>query len=377
MKLRKLLFFSAITVGLIACNDDDLPNPAGGETDASISIKVYPAGNSSQTRATGDLSGNPLDAESKIHKLEAWIFNGNALEQYATSTTEEIKKIKATSGPRTLVVVANASIGTQSTLTALIASTKDLSQNIETGLVMTTEPLGITLVKGENFYGYDGKTEPGKKNFISSKPLALTRINARVAVVSASVDLKKGQTHVFDALTEVQVTLFNVPKTSKLFGKSLSINENYLYGQKWLSTSGSYSEGALDETLFTGITTFPIEKKAAPYYYVNENTASPKAEQLLIVLRGKPTLGGNIVLSPGLYTDAEGYTYYPVWVNAHGYEYSAGHTADSKIIRNTQYNISLIITGIGNPSIDGAEEAFLDVKVEVAPWKVVDQTVTW
>ena len=52
-------------------------------------------------------------------------------------------------------------------------------------------------------------------------------------------------------------------------------------------------------------------------------------------------------------------------------------TTDCKILRNTQYNISLLIKGIGNPSIDDVEEAFLDVLVSVEDWAVVTQGVTW
>jgi hypothetical protein len=100
---------------------------------------------------------------------------------------------------------------------------------------------------------------------------------------------------------------------------------------------------------------------------------------MFIVLRGKPTKGGNPVVAEGLYTDGEGYTYYPIWVNANDkeYNYGNGYVATNVISRNTQYNISLTINGIGNPTIDEVEEAFLDVKVEVAPWNVVTQNVEW
>lgn len=87
MNLNKYYLLGAITLGLAACTNDDEPNSLKA-TDASISIKVYPASNGVQTRATGDLSGNGilppgLVAESEIKKLEAWVFNGDALERYA------------------------------------------------------------------------------------------------------------------------------------------------------------------------------------------------------------------------------------------------------------------------------------------------------
>lgn len=390
MKLRKLFYLSAITLGLVACSNDDIPNPKDGKADASISIKVYPASTGSQTRATGNLDGNGikpegLAAESEIKQLEAWIFNGDALEKYATVAGTEIKGIEVTSGPRTLVVVANANLETQPTLSGLKALTKDLSLNTDNGLVMTAEPLELALEAGENFYGYAGTTST-EKNYITDVPLALTRINARVAIVSTELNLKQlpnDQTHVFDGLADAQVAIFNVPKASNLFGTSLATNKAYLFGQAWPSTSGSYVSttegGTKEELLFDKLSDFTIATAKAPYYYVNENTAKEEKEQMLIVLRAKPTLNDVPVVSAGLYTDAEGYTYYPIWVNAtkDGYTYTGDNTGNSKIIRNTQYNISLTVTGIGNPSIDPAETAFLDVKVEVKPWEVVSQNVVW
>ena len=148
--------------------------------------------------------------------------------------------------------------------------------------------------------------------------------------------------------------------------------------------ANSYTVGAV-EGLFkeTGLS-LPIPTTTgsnAPYFYVTENTAADAKEQMLIVLRGKPTKGTPAVdvVAEGLYTDSEGYTYYPVWVNANktNYTYSGDNTGDSHIRRNTQYNISLTINGIGNPTIDPVEEAFLDVNVSVEDWTVVTQDVDW
>lgn len=391
MKIGKLLLTAVIALGLMACNNEEGPElPTGA--DSTITIKVFPSSDTPGLRATGNLSGDGvaaagLAAESAIKTLEAWVFVNGNLETYKTVTitdgaVTEIKDIKATSGTRTIVVAANAGIGTQTTLTALKAKTKDLSQTITGGLPMTAEPLEVTLQAGKNTYGYPVVT--GENN-LSTASMPLVRTNARVAIVEAKLDFT-GITDplVFDALTDVQVAMFNVPKTSKLFGTPLVASpSDFLYGAEWPSPQSSYTTTgtgtAVDGTLIDGIITFPITSEAAPYYYVNENTSAVAKELTFIVLRGKPTLSGAAVSAPGLYTDADGYTYYPVWVNAENtkYQYLSGYTPDDKITRNTQYNISLTITGIGNPTIDPAEEAWLDVKVSVAPWEVVNQSVTW
>lgn len=395
MKIGKLLLIAVIALGLMACNNEEGPE-LPTSADATISIKVFPSSDTPGLRATGNLSGNGiaavgLAAESAIKTLEAWVFVNGNLETYKTVTitdgaVTEIKDIKATSGTRTIVVAANAGIGTQTTLTALKAKTKDLSQTITGGLPMTAEPLEVTLQAGKNTYGYPVVT--GENN-LSTASMPLVRTNARVAIVEAKLDFT-GITDplVFDALTEVEVAIFNVPAESKLFGTSLATNSDYLRGATWPTTQGSYDQVAStnEGTLIDGTITFPIVNTAAPYYYVNENTSTETNQHTFIVLRGKPTLGDDPavpVKAPGLYTDADGYTYYPVWVNAikDGYTYNTpelvGHTPDGNIYRNFQYNISLTIKGIGNPTIDPAEEAILDVKVTVAPWAVVNQSVTW
>ncbi|HOI80415.1 MAG TPA: hypothetical protein PLI30_12525, partial [Petrimonas sp.] len=59
------------------------------------------------------------------------------------------------------------------------------------------------------------------------------------------------------------------------------------------------------------------------------------------------------------------------------YSYDQGYVADGTIKRNTQYNISLTIKGLGNPNIDPVDKAWLDVAVAVEDWKVVGQGVIW
>ena len=397
MKIGKLLLTAVIALGLMACNNEEGPE-LPTSADATISIKVFPSSDTPGLRATGNLSGNGiaavgLAAESAIKTLEAWVFVNGNLETYksvtiADAAETEITNIEVTSGTRTIVVAANASIGTQATLTALNAATKALSQDISTGLPMTAEPFEVALVAGKNYYGYAQGTGGNYLSINAPKPLV--RTNARVAIVDAKIELAtlpSGQVHVFDALTDVEVAIFNVPGESKLFGSPLAINADFWYGASWPTTQGSYIVSTPVASLINSVT-FPIVNTAAPYYYVNENTSditTQANQRTFIVLRGKPTLGTPAVpvSAPGLYTDTNGYTYYPVWVNANdkGYTYNrpdlVGYLGNNLIQRNFQYNISLTITGIGNPTIDPAEDAWLDVKVSVAPWEVVNQNVTW
>lgn len=386
MKISRILFVIAIAFGMLACNNEDEID-LQGQPESTVSVKVVPSSNGPVVRATGNLSGNGvlaagLDAESAIKTLEVYLFSGEMPDGYKKDTGDnvtEVKGITTHSGPKTMVVVANANIGTVATKTALMEATKDLPVDIDSGLPMTGESAEITLKPGLNQYGY-AASEVVATKFSEGIPLPLYRVNARVAIVSATLtsNLTPDQTDFFDALTDVQVAMFNVPKTTNMFGTSLATNADYLFGEDWPTTEGTYTVGS-SEGSFKDTVTFPITEVAAPYYYVNENSSEEDNEQMMIVLRAKPTKGGKPAAAENLYTDDKGYTYYPIWVNAGGlgYTFDGDNSGDNIIRRNTQYNISLVIHKIGYPNIDPPVAATVDVLVSVAPWSVVTQDVEW
>ena len=392
--ITRLFLVGLIALGMTACSNEDEVK-LEGQAESTVSIRVVPSSNGPVVRAIGNLSGDGiaakgLEAESLIKTLEVYLFSGESPSGYgkaisATSVTE-VKKITTTSGPKTIVVVANCSIiGPVANKAELLAKTRNLPAVIDNGLPMTgMTATTVDVVSGQNYYGY---TEPAttEENYIASgEPLKVYRINARVAIVGSTLDLNGAlleHTNFFNALSEVEVAMFNVPKTTNLFGTSLATNADYLFGQAWPTSVGTYMQavdgGAVEEA-FKDAVDFPILTAAAPYYYVNENSSETPKEQMMIVLRAKPMKDDVAVEAEGLYTTG-GYTYYPVWVNAEkdGYTYTGENSGDSVIRRNTQYNITLTIKGIGNPTIDPPAQSFLDVMVSVEDWKVVDQTVVW
>lgn len=416
MKILRILLVFAITFGMMACNNEEVPQVNDGP-EATISVKVFPSSNSPGVRSVGDLSEEKattspgLPAESEIKQLEVWVFSGDVLTGYGTAAGAEVTNVEAIAGASTVVVVANAEIGIKASKTDLLAEVKELpAEGIATGLVMTAEPIDVELVAGNNYYGYtdaeyDAKVavDATKKNHLADgkTALPLVRVNARVALVGATVNydaIPETQLAVFDNLRSVEVAMFNVPKETNLFGTSLAKNEEFQYGQQWPSPELSYvgvndvtpaSNALLDEALTLPTFTTPIQSLIintdAPYFYVNENTSTVEgdkeeipSEKMIIVLRAKPYMGDVAVTSiEGLYTDEDGYTYYPVWVNLDGITSASGVVGDGKVYRNTQYNVTLTINGLGRPTIDEVDEAFLDVKVEVKAWDVVDQDVVW
>ena len=290
--ITKLFLVTLIALGITACSNEDEVR-LEGQPESTVSVRVVPSSNGPVVRAIGDLDGDGilpagLAAESAIKTLEVYLFSGESPDGYGSATgVLEVKDIATHSGPKTMVVVANANIGEVGSLTALKAKTKDLPvTDIATnGLAMTAEPVTMALESGLNQYGYAESATA--KNFAIDTPLALHRVNARVAIVAADIGtLPAEQQAIFDELKDVQVAMFNVPKTTNLFGTPLATNADYLFGEAWPSSLNSYTVGTANGAFLDGTVTFPIVKTAAPYYYVNENTSEASKEQMMIVLRG-------------------------------------------------------------------------------------------
>ncbi len=385
MKIVRLFLVAGIALGLAACNNDV---PEVQDNENVLTIKVVPGGNLNGVRAQGNPSAQ-LTAESAVKTLEAWVFSGDNLEKYVSETISadsEIKIPKLTVGPKKVVVVANGNVGSQPNLTALLAVTKELSQNLDNGLIMTTEPKEVTLT-------------PCEQANCNTATVTVTRVNARVAVVNVTSSFEADAA--YDEFKLEEISMFNVRKNTKLFGTPLYSGNEYLYGVQYPITpenNNSYvgcpnytgtANGAVDATLKdtyaeaisikNGTALFTANENV--YYYVNENDATEKQETFL-VLKGKLYKNGTQYTLPGVYTNPlDGYTYYKVYVNAkkdnYTYDGPVGYEADGKIVRNTQYNISINLTKAGNPTPDQPEESCLDVTVTVEPWVVVNQSVQW
>src|SRR5690554_2672203 len=165
MKIFKILLVVAIAFGMMACNNEqDVPQVIDGP-EATISVKVFPSTNSPGVRSVGDLSDEDattspgLAAESEIKTLEVWIFENGNLQKYQAGTGNEVTQIPTVAGLMKIVVVANAGIGSKSTLADLLDVVKtlparDVIEADGTGLIMTAEPFELTLKPGNNFYGY-------------------------------------------------------------------------------------------------------------------------------------------------------------------------------------------------------------------------------
>ncbi|MBR8708828.1 fimbrial protein [Bacteroides pyogenes] len=388
MKLEKLFLLGAIAFGLAACSNEDTPVVQQAKN-ATMSLKIVQGG----TRAIG-IPDDITAGESKIKRLDVFVFNGDAVDGHKQATGEdvtEVKDIAVTTGSRTMVVVANATadMGTITSKAALLGKVaSDLAaQTLENGLLMTSEVTEeFTIQAGKNYYGYAAGQTPAGNEISVGVPVKLTRVPARVALVNAVTQFT-GSYAEFTFEPE-EIFLFNAKKQSKYFGNpgALVAGTELLSGVDLSSFGGPLKPAAWEtaDYLKDPFESLDILSEQRVYYYVFENDASVQPTVLSIKGKIKKSSADDDYATatefPGA-IDSQGYTYYSIVVNANkeGYTYEGDTPKDSKILRNTQYNISVTIKHLGkdDPTDPPTEAATLDVKVEVAEWEVVGQNVVY
>ncbi len=388
MKLEKLFLLGAIALGLAACSNEDTPVVQQAKN-ATMSLKIVQGG----TRAIG-IPDDITAGESKIKRLDVFVFNGDAVDGHKQATGEdvtEVKDIAVTTGSRTMVVVANATadMGTITSKAALLGKVaSDLAaQTLENGLLMTSEVTEeFTIQAGKNYYGYAAGQTPAGNEISVGVPVKLTRVPARVALVNAVTQFT-GSYAEFTFEPE-EIFLFNAKKQSKYFGNpgALVAGTELLSGVDLSSFGGPLKPAAWEtaDYLKDPFESLDILSEQRVYYYVFENDASVQPTVLSIKGKIKKSSADDDYATatefPGA-IDSQGYTYYSIVVNANkeGYTYEGDTPKDSKILRNTQYNISVTIKHLGkdDPTDPPTEAATLDVKVEVAEWEVVGQNVVY
>ena len=392
-KFVYVLTAAAVALGFASCQKNSEVNSTSEGKQATVSVNVTQG----SLRAIGNTSASALTAEEgKVKKLEVFVFNDDARDGYKKEEGTDVKKVKdiaVTTGSRTIIVVANASedlsnITSKTTLKATVSA--DLAnQTLEKGLLMTCEETDVFDVKpGKNQYGFktsDTDLDPTANQIKAETPIALTRVAARVALVKAETAFEGAYAGFKFEPTEVYV--YNAKKQSKYFGPDLNHGADLLSGTDLAPYSGEYKPGTLPTTVaylkdnVTDLSTITTDKPV--YYYVFENDATIKPT--IFTIKGKIKKADDSYATktdfPGA-IDNDGFTYYSIVVNGNkgGYTYTGDATAkDSKIKRNTKYNLSVKIKHLGkdDPTVPPTESATLDVMIEVAPWLSVDQAIEY
>lgn len=185
MKKTKFFLLGLAALSLAACNKDNGVNPVN-EGNATVSVVLK---TSNADRAFG-----VADDEAKVAKLTVMVYNGEQQEAIKSAeNATEVKGIKCGAGERTLVVMANT--GTMAlagkTLTDVKALTTELTESNQAAadLIMTAEPVQVTLKAGDNWYGYDGTQ--GGNQISQNAPLQIKRVHARIAFTGITIKMSE------------------------------------------------------------------------------------------------------------------------------------------------------------------------------------------
>ncbi|PDP73573.1 fimbrial protein [Porphyromonas gingivalis] len=384
MKKTKFFLLGLAALAMTACNKDNEAEPVT-EGNATISVVLK---TSNPNRAFGE-------DESKVAKLTVMVYNGEQQEAIKSAeNATKVEDIKCSAGQRTLVVMANTGamelVG--KTLAEVKALTTELTaENQEaTGLIMTAEPVEVTLVAGNNYYGYDGSQ--GGNQISQGTPLEIKRVHARIAFTKIEVTMSQSYANKYNFAPE-NIYALVAKKKSNLFGASLANGDDaYLTGS--LTTfNGAYSPTNYTHVDWLGRDYTEPSNNAPQGFYVLESTYAQNTglRPTILCVKGKLTKHDGTALSSEEMTaafnagwivaDNDPTTYYPVLVNfnSNNYTYDNGYTPKNKIERNHKYDIKLTITGPGtnNPENPITESAHLNVQCTVAEWVLVGQNATW
>nr|BAL46697.1 fimbrillin [Porphyromonas gulae] len=386
MKKTKFFLLGLAALAMTACNKDNEAEPIV-EGNATISVVLK---TSNPNRAFG-----VADDEAKVAKLTVMVYNGEQQEAIKSAENAiKVENIKCGAGSRTLVVMANTG-GMElagKTLAEVKALTTELTaENQEaTGLIMTAEPVDVTLVAGNNYYGYDGTQ--GGNQISQGTPLEIKRVHARIAFTKIEVKMSDSYVNKYN-FTPENIYALVAKKKSNLFGTSLANSDDaYLTGS--LTTfNGAYTPANYTHVAWLGRGYTAPSNDAPQGFYVLESAYAQNAglRPTILCVKGKLTKHDGTPLSSEEMTAAfnvgwivannDPTTYYPVLVNfeSNNYTYTGDAVEKGKIVRNHKFDINLTITGPGtnNPENPITESANLNVNCVVAAWKGVVQNVIW
>lgn len=387
MKKTKFFLLGLAALSLAACNKDNGVNPVN-EGNATVSVVLK------TSNANRDFG--VADDEAKVAKLTVMVYNGEQQEAIkSVENATEVKDIKCGAGERTLVVMANT--GTMAlagkTLSEVKALTTELTESNQaaTDLIMTAEPVQVTLKAGDNWYGYDGSQ--GGNQISQNTPLQIKRVHARIAFTGITINMSESYENKY-GFTPENIYALVAKKQSNLFGATTLVNAdaNYLTGSL-ITFNGAYTPTNYAHVDWLGREFTDVANTPKGFYVLESDysVASGTIHPTILCVKGKLTKADGAELSAEemaaayaagwITSNTDATTYYPVLVNftSNNYTYNNGHQAQNKIVRNNKYDIQLTITGPGtnNPENPITESANLNVNCTVTPWVVVNQSATW
>lgn len=408
MKLRNLLFATMFACAFASCSSDDDPtiDPTPAEAaDAYLNIAATAKGE--QTKATTD--ENALEGEAAVKTLAVIVFQADGKRigyQFATAGKKGDKsetfyqnedgsytlntpvKVKAVNVDVYVVAnVADADLSAANTTTLFSALKTELSQDISSGLVMSSMKYSAT---AENL-----KDKTIENPFFvndTNGGISIQRVAARVQLTQVSVDFESAK----EQLDVKGAILINVRTNSLLYADAFTTTldfgtagsqafgygeyNNATYSGGLLATgsntknNSAFTKGISNATLNNSNPTksLVVTGNDAVYSYVMPNALMSQCQDAIDGDNKAYTL----LSIYGEYTDntgtkMEGTRYYTVRIGKDG----ADNDGIGNVVRNYVYDVKATLTGSGSDSpVKPEAKAYINATISVEHWSIVSQT---
>ena len=257
--MKKFFLFTAIAASVLAlasCSKDSRKEVSSVEEGTPIRLVVGVDGKAG-TKVTG-ITSNDEATEAKVNSLQVFVFNGDALDGYGTSSASKFAMVSCTSGSRDIYAVVNApSLASVTSKTALLAAVASIENNVS------------------NFQMIGSKTETLKQD--GNVTVGVDRLAARVVIRGIKNALENAaQAASFKILA---VYLTNVAGDIN-YGKSASYTATAWYNRRGYESANSLGSFDYDE--------------------VNANVAAGSTNSTVHFFYSMPNLkDGQVGLAPG------------------------------------------------------------------------------
>lgn len=436
MKLKNLLFATMFACAFASCSSDDDPvidNGGGEETgDATLALKIE----TPKVTRSGDTEGKDDNIKKlDVYVFNGVESSAKLLIKQGVDAdgSTEVTEIPVGAGRKSVVVVANATLETASyaTLGALYSAEKEFSGEVNGLLSMNSKTYVVDIIPGRtNYLGYveeEVKKEGGNylvpvSGDLNDKPVKLYRNVAKINLHKISVKADEAK-YVNSKFYPTDVFVLHGKNKTKVVGGADAWNSTEVKdGEKpwlvapstatykdWVTTMTTWLEANPDKPVkknylsedndyiaevsalagkngvFNGAIanngSLTNEAGSLDYFYAYENT--DVTTHTLLVVEGFFVYGEDQTD----YTNKFPKRYYSISVGREGIGDGVITTPEGGIerdvrnngvFRNLQYNIELGVQGPGWETPfgpDGNENTFMDVKVEVAQFGLVNQHV--
>lgn len=313
---KRIIAAAVAAIALVACEKKEVEQMDRNDEMVTFEIAVE----TSQTKITGTGSN-----EASVSDYQIFIFNkdNGMLEVYTKSTTATVQ-MTCTTGPKEVVVIANApDLSSVVSLATLKATRSKLIDNSVGHLIM------------------EGSTTKTLSASVNTVNVALSRIVAKICLVSITADFEL-DTYDAQSFKILNAYLINVPADKSYLASTADPADWY---NKMKYEANDYKALLYDDINLDIKSSKKYDKTHHFYCYPNpytadsfEETWSPRPTRLVV----EAELGGV-------------HYYYPV--------------ALPQILQNTVYEVSITIVRPGSTSPEEDMEKYAaNVNITVNPW---------